>query len=92
MITADYYIDQVQNSKKLMIKMLVTNEVAAKTMNEFIDHQTEYTKNFVSSANKMVSELTTEFIKNSQEVAKFDYSKFADTISKSFHSFPIKKG
>lgn len=91
MITADYYIDQIQTSKKAMIKFLVVNETLARSMNDFVDHQTEYTKNFVSSANKLVSDMTTEVMKSSQEAMKFDYVKFMENLGQTFTAQKTKK-
>jgi hypothetical protein len=91
MFMADYYIDQIQNSKKSLVKMTVTNESISGIMNQFIDHQTEYTKKFVSSVNKVASDMTTELMKNSQDLIKFDYVKFVENINKSFQP-TSKKG
>lgn len=91
MITADYYIDQIQTSKKAMIKFMVVNETLARSMNDFVDHQTEYTKNFVSAANKVASELTTEIIKSGQEAMKFDYVKFMESLGSSLSAQKSKK-
>jgi hypothetical protein len=91
MIISDYYIDQIQNSKKSMVKMLVTNETMSSSMNKFIDSQTEYTKQFVSGFNQLTSEMTSEIMKSSRELSKFDLSKFLDSINSCFSIKTSKK-
>ena len=91
MFTADYLIDQFQNGKKVLVKMMVTNEAIAKTMNTFIDNQTDYTKKVVSETNKMFSDITTETMKNTHSMMKFDMFKFGEEFVKNFQTASSKK-
>ncbi len=48
-IFTDAAIEAVQNAKKAAVKTFVTNEALAKSFNEVIDAQSEYTKQFVNT-------------------------------------------
>lgn len=91
MFTADYLIDQFQNGKKFFVKMMISNESMAKTMNNFIDNQTDYTKKVVSETSKMFSELTAENLKTMQSMMKFDMFKFSEELAKNFQTASSKK-
>jgi hypothetical protein len=86
MFTADYYIDQVQDSKKALVKMMITNEVVANAMNDYIDNQTEYTKKYMAETNKMLTNVTSETVKSAQSMFKFDPIRFTEELSKSFYN------
>jgi hypothetical protein len=44
MFDVNEFIDTVQTAKKTAVKVMVPNEVVAKSLNGFVDAQTEYTK------------------------------------------------
>ena len=50
-------IDTVQTGKKIFVDTFVKHEELAKTMNNFVDQQTEYTKQTVDNFAKFGSEL-----------------------------------
>ena len=84
MFTADALIDTVQNGKKQFVKTFVTNETAAKAMNEFIEAQAEYTKKAAKVGMDTVATLTSESVKLAQNATKFDYAKFGEGIMKAY--------
>ena len=72
-------VDAVQTSKKIFVDTFVKHEGLAKTMNEFVDAQTEYTKKAIevsftaaSNMHKTVTDKSfyTETAKSMQESAK----------------------
>ena len=87
MFTLDTTIDAVQTSKKQFVNtMFAKNENIAKTLNEFVDAQTEYTKSAFKAGSDVATKLASEAVKLAQEAAKFDYVKAAETWTKSFQS------
>lgn len=50
-------IDTVQSGKKIFVDTFVKHEELAKSMTDFVDHQTEYTKQTVDNFSKFGSEL-----------------------------------
>ena len=75
MFTVDTAIDTVQTVKKEAIKTFVKNENVAKSLNEFVDAQTAYTKEAVKATTDVATKLTSEMVKIAQEAAKTDYVK-----------------
>ena len=75
MFTVDTAIDTVQTVKKEAIKTFVKNENVAKSLNEFVDAQTAYTKEAVKATTDIATKLTSEMVKIAQEAAKTDYVK-----------------
>lgn len=72
-------IDTVQTSKKIFVDTFVKHKELAKSLNEFVDTQTEYTKNAVNHTVKLgktVQEHVTnpEFYREIVSSAK-DYTK-----------------
>jgi hypothetical protein len=72
-------VDAIQTSKKIFVDTFVKHEGLSKTMNEFVDAQTEYTKkaievgfNTASNLHKTVTDKSfyTETAKSMQEAAK----------------------
>jgi hypothetical protein len=72
-------VDAIQTSKKIFVDTFVKHEGLAKTMNEFVDAQTEYTKKAIdvgfttaSNMHKTVTDKSfyTETAKSMQEAAK----------------------
>jgi hypothetical protein len=72
-------VDAIQTSKKIFVDTFVKHEGLAKTMTEFVDAQTEYTKKAIdvgfttaSNMHKTVTDKSfyTETAKSMQEAAK----------------------
>lgn len=81
-------VDTIQTSKKIFVDIFVKHEDLAKSLNEFVDAQTDYTKQAIDAS-----------IKTGNEVYKtvFDKSFYADamkaaqqSMQSSFHT--QKKG
>ncbi len=86
MFTFDTAIDAVQTGKKQFVKTFVNNEKIADALNEFIDSQTAYTKSAVGTATRTATTLGKEAMNQMETVAKFDYAKFNDGITKAYQS------
>jgi hypothetical protein len=84
MFTADIVIDTIQTAKKEAVKTFVKNEAIAKSLNEFVDAQTEYTKKAAKAGTDAVTKVASEAVKLAQEAAKYDYAKH---VSDAFGSF-----
>lgn len=84
MFTADALIDAVQTGKKTFVNTFVQNETIKDSMIKFIDTQSEYTKKAAKISLDTATTITQEAIKAAQEVTKFDYNKFYDTVGKAF--------
>ena len=72
-------VDAIQTSKKIVVDTFVKHEGLSKTMNEFVDAQTEYTKKAIevsfttaSNLHKTITDKSfyTETAKSMQESAK----------------------
>ena len=83
MFTLDYAVDAVQTGKKTFVNTFVTNEAIKAEMIKFIDAQGDYTKQAIKSTTDATAAIASEGVKAIQEVAKFDLTKFYDTVSKS---------
>ena len=87
MFTVDTVIDAVQTAKKEAVKTLFAkNEVIAKSLNEFVDAQTAYTKAAVKTGTETATSLAKEMTKSLSEVAKFDYTKFGEGVMKAYNN------
>ena len=79
MFTLDTAIDTVQGAKKEAIKTFVKNEDIAKTLTEFVDAQTAYTKEAIKSTTdvgtKLATKLAGEAVRFTQEAMKADHWK-----------------
>ena len=84
MFTLDATIDAVQTGKKTFVNTFVQNEGVKEAMLKFIDAQGDYTKKAVKAGTDAVTTVASESVKAIQEVSKFDYNKFYDTVAKSF--------
>ena len=84
MFTLDYAVDAVQTGKKTFVNTFVTNETMKAEMLKFIDAQADYTKKAIKATTDATAAIASEGMKAAQEVAKFDLTKFYDTVSKSF--------
>lgn len=84
MFTFDTTIDAVQTGKKQFVKTFVNNEVVADALNEFIDAQTQYTKQALGTGTKTATVLGKEAMDAMQNSVKFDYNKFGEGIMKAY--------
>ena len=82
MFTLDATIDAVQGAKKQFVSTFVQNEAIAKALNEYVDAQSEYTKKAVKTAMDTTTVVTQEVVRNISEMAKVDYTKFNETVTK----------
>ena len=73
-------IDTVQTGKKIFVDTFVKHEELAKTMNNFVDQQTEYTKQTVDNFAKFGTELYSIVAKknfiNDLAVSAKEYANF----------------
>ena len=91
MFTADAFIDTVQTGKKTFVNTFVTNESAKDAMIKFIDAQADYTKRASKIGLDTATTLTSEAMKQVQEVVKFDYVKAGQEFFKAFQPATSKK-
>ena len=87
MFEYDTVIDTIQNGKKEFVKMTVKNDKIAQALNEFVDAQTEYTKNAVDASIGTVKAISSEMAAVVQQPAKFDYYKMFDSVNKTLKAF-----
>jgi hypothetical protein len=73
----DAAIDAVQSSKKQFVNTFVTHEGIARSLNQFVDAQTSYTKSAISAGT--TAAISMGMILSSKE--------FFDEITKNFNSF-----
>ena len=91
MFTADAIIDTVQTGKKTIVNTFVTNEAVKESMIKFIDAQADYTKRASKVGMDTATTLTSEAMKQVQEVVKFDYVKAGQEFFKAFQPATAKK-
>jgi hypothetical protein len=91
MFTADAIIDTVQTGKKTFVNTFVTNEAVKESMIKFIDAQADYTKRASKVGMDTATTLTSEAMKQVQEVVKFDYVKAGQEFFKAFQPATSKK-
>lgn len=91
MFTADYYIDAVQTGKKTFVNTFVQNESLKQAINDFVDAQTEYTKQATKVAIDSSTKIASEGVKALQEAYKFDYAKFGEGIMKAYSNITKTK-
>jgi hypothetical protein len=63
MFAVDQFIDTVQNGKKYFVSSFVTDENIRKSLNAFVDAQTEFTKQIVKTNNDMFSYFSDQALK-----------------------------
>jgi hypothetical protein len=63
MFAVDHFIDTVQNGKKYFVSSFVTDENVRKSLNAFVDAQTEFTKQIVKTSNDVFSHMTDSAMK-----------------------------
>ena len=91
MFTTDAIIDTVQTGKKTFVNTFVTNEAVKESMIKFIDAQADYTKRASKVGLDTATTLTSEAMKQVQEVVKFDYVKAGQEFFKAFQPATAKK-
>jgi hypothetical protein len=91
MFIADALIDTVQTGKKTIVNTFVTNEATKEAMIKFIDAQADYTKRASKVGMDTATTLTSEAMKQVQEVVKFDYVKAGQEFFKAFQPATSKK-
>ena len=91
MFTTDAIIDTVQTGKKTFVNTFVTNESVKDAMIKFIDAQADYTKRASKVGLDTATTLTSEAMKQVQEVVKFDYVKAGQEFFKAFQPTTAKK-
>lgn len=92
MFTVDTAIDTIQTAKKEAVKTFVKHEAIAKSLNEFVDAQTAYTKQAAKAGQDVATKLASETVKLTQEAAKFDYAKsFSDAFGSFAKAFDVSK-
>lgn len=64
MIAIDQFIDTVQNGKKYFVSTFVTDETLRKSLNGFVDTQTEFVKQIVKLNNDMFAYTTEQILKH----------------------------
>jgi hypothetical protein len=84
MFTTDAIIDSVQTGKKTFVNTFVTNETTKEAMIKFIDAQADYTKKAAKVGLDTATTLTSEAVKQVQEVAKFDWVKATQDMFAAF--------
>jgi hypothetical protein len=84
MFTPDAIIDAVQTGKKTFVTTFVQNEAEKEAMVKFIDAQADYTKKAAKVGMDTFTSLTSEAMKQAQEVSKFDFNKAYANLSESF--------
>jgi hypothetical protein len=82
MFTVDSVIDQIQGSKKELVKNLVTNTQVAEALTSYVDVQTQFIKQSVKSANAVGTVVSDELVRAAKEAGKVDYSKFGEGFAK----------
>ena len=76
MFTVDTVIDTVATAKKQVVQtVFAKNETIAKSLNEFVDAQTAYTKEAVKAGTDVATKVGQEMVKLTQEAMKYDYTK-----------------
>ena len=91
MFITDTTIDAVQTAKKSFVNTFVTNEAVKESMIKFIDAQADYTKRASKVGLDTATTLTSEAMKQVQEVVKFDYVKAGQEFFKAFQPATSKK-
>ena len=91
MFTTDAIIDTVHTGKKTFVNTFVTNEAVKESMIKFIDAQADYTKRASKVGLDTATTLTSEAMKQVQEVVKFDYVKAGQEFFKAFQPATSKK-
>lgn len=79
MFTVDATIDAIQNSKKQFVTMFVNNENMSKALHNFIDAQTEYTKDAFKASTDTATVMSQEMVKSFGQITKVDLYKMSES-------------
>jgi hypothetical protein len=93
MFNSDTVIDTVSTGIKQFVNtVFAQNKVIADALNNFVDAQSAYTKAAVKAGTESATKLASEAVKQTQELAKFDYAKAIESFTDSFTKpFQTKK-
>jgi len=84
---ADEFIDTVQKAKKDWVKMFVYSDNVSKTMNEFIDAQTTYTKEAVKATSSAAGTIASEMQKTADQIySGKHFKKMQEQVSNDLYS------
>jgi len=74
MFSFDHFIDTVQTAKKTAVNHFIKHEAIARSMNEFVDAQTAYTKAAMKAGTDAATKISQELIEaNSECITKILY-------------------
>jgi|688.fasta_scaffold293210_2 hypothetical protein len=82
MFTVDTLIDTVQTAKKNAVNQYVKHEAIARSMHEFVDAQTAYTKSAVKAGSDAATKIAEELVRANEECIK-STKKAVEDFSKS---------
>ena len=96
MFAVDTVIDTVATAKKQVVNtVFAKNETIAKSLNEFVDAQTAYTKDAMKAGTDVATTVGQEMVKLAQQAVKYDYTKHVteamETWTKAFAPAPVSK-
>ena len=84
---ADEFIDTVQKAKKDWIKLFVSNDTVAKTLNEWVDAQTNYTKEAVKATTSAAETIATEVQKTGDQLLSgVHFKKVQEKVSNDIYT------
>jgi len=84
---ADEFIDTIQKAKKDWVKMFVYSDNVSKTMNEFIDAQTTYTKEAVKATSAAAGNIANEIQKTADQIySGKHFKKMQEQVSNDLYS------
>jgi Flp pilus assembly protein TadG len=87
MFTLDTTIDAIQTGKKQFVNtVFANNKTIAEALNGFVDAQAAYTKQAVKAGTDVATKLSSEAVKVSQEMAKFDITKVFSSVADTFNT------
>jgi ribosomal protein L18 len=76
MFTSDFYIDAIQNGKKMLVNSMVQHDGIRTALNNFVDGQTAYTKSAIKVGTEVGTRLAEEAVEAMTQTTNFDLSKF----------------
>jgi ribosomal protein L18 len=76
MFTPDFYIDAIQNSKKMLVNSMVQHDGIRTALNNFVDGQTTYTKSAFKVGTEVAARLAEETVDAVTQTTNFDLGKF----------------
>lgn len=87
MFDVDNFIDTVQGAKKTVVKTFVPNETLAKSLNSFVDAQTEYTKDAYKATASVVAAMVNEVSKQVEDTANgAHFKKFQENVKQDIYT------